>query len=525
MSVSLPKWSAPTVARRPVKVALVAPPTITAPKTLSFYGAVPPLGLAYVAAAAEQAGHKVEVVDATGEGLERLRPWSTGVGEMVLQGLDTPEILERFEGPEVLGISHLFLHQSDWLRGFVAAARRRWPEVLIVLGGENATAHAGAWMARGEVDCCVLGEGEQTFEALLAAVAELPEEASRTQRSTAIASLPGLWGSAGKGPASPRNRNLDTVAEPAWHHFPVEAYLAAGKSGGVDRGPSMPVLTSRGCPFRCTFCSAPTMWGTRYERRSVRAVVDEIEGLQDRYGIRNVDLNDLTAMLTKDWILELCEEVEARGLNVTLQLPSGTRSEAIDEEAAEAMFRAGVRNFTYAPESGSEEVLRRIKKRVKLPSLRRSLRGAISAGLQTHASIIIGFPGERWQDLWQSWKLSQALADDGLHTLSVMVFAPYPGSALYEELRKSGRLIEDEAWYYGALLRSAGGGRSHHDFLDARALGGIQLAMLLTFFARQYLQRPERLLSIAGNLAKGEQRNVMDQFLATKLRQLRESRL
>ncbi len=254
------------------------------------------------------------------------------------------------------------------------------------------------------------------------------------------------------------------------------------------------------------------------------AVVDEIEGLRDRYGIRNVDLNDLTAMLTKDWILELCEEVEARGLNVTLQLPSGTRSEAIDQEAAEAMFRAGVRNFTYAPESGSEEVLRRIKKRVKLPSLRRSLRGAISAGLQTHASIIIGFPGERWQDLWQSWRLSQALADDGLHTLSVMVFAPYPGSALYEELRKSGRLIEDEAWYYGALLRSAGGGRSHHDFLDARALGGIQLAMLLTFFARQYLQRPERLVSIVGNLAKGEQRNVMDQFLATKLRQLRESR-
>lgn len=515
MERRLPLWRE---AEHSLSVALVNPPTITAPASLSYYGAVPPLGLAYVAAAAREAGHAVTLIDATGEALERRRPWSTGVGEMVLQGLDTDEILARVPpGTDVVGVSHMFLHQWPWLHGFLGAARRRFPEAKLVVGGENATAYRHAiFAATNAPDVCVLGEAEETFVALLSTIA----------RGAPLDEVAGIAYREGGGfvQTGPRMRigDVDAIARPAWDLVPVEAYLRRGLSAGVDRGRSMPVLTSRGCPYRCTFCSSPSMWTTRYTRRDPEKVLDEIEALRDRFGITNVELSDLTAMLTKEWILELCTAVRRRRLGVTLQLPTGTRSEAIDREAAEAMLAAGVRNFTYAPESGSERVLSAVKKRVKLDRLRMSLRDVVRAGIVTHGSIIIGFPGETFADLAATWRLTQRLADDGLHTLGVMIFTPYPGSAIYEELRDSGRIREDDAWLYGALLRSAGGGRSHHEHLSSWHLGTLQLAMLLTFFARQYLRRPGRVVDVLRNLAASRQHSVMDQFLATKLRQLRE---
>ena len=97
---------------------------------------------------------------------------------------------------------------------------------------------------------------------------------------------------------------------------------------------------------------------TPIAERAVGYILDEIEALRDRFGITNVEFSDLTAMLTKEWILELCTAVRRRRLGVTLQLPTGTRSEAIDRAAAEALLAAGVRNFTLAPDAGPARVPR-----------------------------------------------------------------------------------------------------------------------------------------------------------------------
>jgi radical SAM superfamily enzyme YgiQ (UPF0313 family) len=273
----------------------------------------------------------------------------------------------------------------------------------------------------------------------------------------------------------------------------------------------MPVLTSRGCPYRCTFCSSPQMWTTRYHRRDPELVLDEIEDLQRRYGVRNININDLTSLLTKQWILDFCGAIERRGVRFLWQLPSGTRSEAVDRETAEAMARAGCRNFCYAPESGSPEELRRIKKRVKLPALRASLRGALAAGLTTQASLIIGLPGQRPADLARTWAFSLGLALDGLHALGVLVFAPYPGSEEYQRLADAGCIEHDDAFVYSSLLRSVGAARS-------RRLAAMQLAMLSTFYATQYLRRPGRVVNVAVNAIRGRERTVMDKFLRTKTR-------
>lgn len=503
-------------------VVLLNPPTITARYSLSYYGAVPPLGLAYLAGAVERAGHPLKVIDATGEALFSVLERATEVGPLAVQGLTIPQIIGRLPADvNVVGIGHMFLHQWPYLRELAAAIRAARPRATIVLGGENATSFWEFILKDSpHVDVCVLGEGEETFLALLEAL----------RRGDDLATVPGLaYRDRSNTPVANERRQriaaVDELAAPAWDHFPVDAYLQAHQSGGVDRGRSMPLLTSRGCPYRCSFCSSPQMWTTRYIRRTPTLVVDEIQGYVERYGITNVDINDLTAMLTKEWIVDFCKELAGRDLGVTLQFPSGTRSEAVDAEAAEWMYKAGVRNFCYAPESGSARTLEAIHKKVQLPRLKQSLDAAIGAGLTTHASIIIGFPHEDVRDMWATYRFVLSLALAGLDTVAVMTFSPYPGSEEYDRLVSRGALEVEERYFYTALLRSAGAKANVHPQLTGDQLGVVQMAFLLSFYGLSYLRYPKRVVGLLRRLVRGEQSSVMDQFLQTKLAQFRIPKL
>jgi anaerobic magnesium-protoporphyrin IX monomethyl ester cyclase len=505
-----------------LRVALIHPPTITAPRSFSYYSAVPPLGLAYLAAAVREAGHRVQVIDATGAALTTTLTRESPAGPLDVTGLTIPQVVGAVApDTEVIGISHMFLHQWPLLRDLAVALAHRYPRAKIVLGGENATSfHEHILGECASVHACVLGEGEQTFVSLLDHWAtRAGAGASDDEGLQAVAGVAyrDAAGAVRRTPSASRILDLDALPLPAWELFPVEAYLDQRRSGGVDRGRSMPVLTSRGCPYKCSFCSSPQMWTTRYQRRSPARVVDEIAGYVERYSITNVDLNDLTAMLTKDWMIEFARTMIERGLKVSIQLPSGTRSEAVDAEAARWLYRAGVRNFCYAPESGSKNTLEQIHKKVKLPHLRASLTAAIEAGLTTHASLIIGFPHEGPRELLDTYRFMLRMALDGLDTVAVMVFAPYPGSEDYDRLRALGKIVHDEHYYYSSLLRSAGAMRSVHPRWSARELAALQLGFLLSFYGLTYARRPGRLVEIGKRLLRGQQESVMDQFLSAKL--------
>jgi radical SAM superfamily enzyme YgiQ (UPF0313 family) len=498
-----------------LSVCLTRTPTLFAPKSLSFYESVPPIGLAYIAAAARAEGHRVQVVDPPGDGIDRFSTFGTDVAQLAMHGLTVAEAVARIQpDTDVVGFSHLFLHEWPLLREMAVAIKRRLPNVRIVLGGENAT---GMWdlilESTPEIDVCVLGEGEKTFVDLLDAF----------ERGRPLAQVPGIAYRGEEGPvrseARARIREIDALPQPAWDLFNVDGYLELGCQAGVNRGRSMPLLTSRGCPFQCTFCSSPTMWTTRYKAREPAAVADEIALYVERYGITNVDFNDLTAALTKKWILEFCAEMQRRKLNVTWQLPSGTRSEAIDEEAARALYASGCRNFAYAPESGSERVLKLIKKQVKLPNLLASMRGALRAGLKCHSQVIIGMPQEELSDIWQTYLLVVQLAWFGAHSCSVQVFHPYPGSQMNRDLMAAGKVNFDETYIYSALRKSFGGLRSYHPTLSTQQLFVLQQLFLWTFFGVQYGRRPGRVLDVVLNLARGREESLMEKFLSAKFDQ------
>lgn len=217
------------------------------------------------------------------------------------------------------------------------------------------------------------------------------------------------------------------MAWPAWDLVPIERYLDRGLGFGVNRGRSMPMLATRGCPYQCTFCSNPEMWTTRWYARDPEQVLDEIQAYRERYGATNFDFYDLTAIVRRRWIVQFTNRILERGMVFTWQLPSGTRSEAIDGEVSGLLYASGCRNISYAPESGSPEVLDRIKKVVKLDRLERSATDAVSAGMNVKLNIIMGFPGESRRELGKTVGFLARMGFSGIHDASVSLFSPCPG--------------------------------------------------------------------------------------------------
>lgn len=518
-------------ARASATIALVRPPVLQLRKSLSAYGAILPIGLAYVAAVLREAGHRVQVIDAPGEAIDRVVDVPSPIGTLAQNGLGPDEIVERIApGTRILGITHMFLHEWPTVRAIAEAAKAKIPGLVVVVGGENATSF-WSWMfaATDAVDFCVLGEGEATMLELVhrltagLPVTGLQGVASRVEHGGAAASATNFGGK-GAGGLSERHTHLDEIPRPAWDLFPVQAYLAGADNHGVNRGRSMPMLATRGCPYRCTFCSSPSMWTTKYVTRSPREVVDEIKDYVERYGITNVNFCDLTAIIRKEWVVEFCGLLKSEGVAITWQLPTGTRTEVLDAEVLGLLFETGCRNITYAPESGSDRMLETIKKMVKLPRMLDSLGYAHAAGLVTRVNIIIGHPEEQWSDTRQSLKFLFKAALKGCDDAAVMIFAPYPGSADFEKLLAAGKVAMNDDYYFLALARSGLSSKTYNPRMTTKQLVFAQYGMLLAFYATAYLSRPWRVFKTLKSLISGNETTQLDQLLRTKMNQAKAAR-
>jgi anaerobic magnesium-protoporphyrin IX monomethyl ester cyclase len=225
---------------------------------------------------------------------------------------------------------------------------------------------------------------------------------------------------------------------------------------------------------------------------------------------------DLTAIVKKRWVMDFCRLLLERRLNITWQLPSGTRSEALDEDVLPLLYASGCRNVTYAPESGSTRVLASIKKQVKPQRLLDSATAAARLGIVARVNIVLGFPGETRWDVWQSYKLLLRAAWRGVQDSAVMIFAPYPGSALFESLVASGRLQLDEAYPYLGLARAGGRATTFNEHMSATELRWLQVIFLASFYAVAVARAPMRLLRAAFSLLSGREETQLDQFVRTR---------
>jgi radical SAM superfamily enzyme YgiQ (UPF0313 family) len=452
----------------------------------------------------------VSLIDGVGEDPLRSEPVSDD-GLLVARGLAFDDIIARVPADaELIGVSAMFSSEWPVVRDFFNRLGAAFPDTFMVGGGEHLTALPEFSMQQCPcLKAVAIGEGEETLVELAAAL----------EKGTPLEAVAGLvlrqadGGFHRTGPRG-RIRDIDAIPQPAWDLVPLENYLANGLTNGVNLGRSMPMLASRGCPYQCTFCSSPFMWTTRWLSRDPMILVDEIAEYQARFAITNVDFYDLTAIVKRDWIIKFCQELLRRGIKITWQLPSGTRSEAIDAEVARLLAASGCRNLSYAPESGSERTLAAIKKKIKLGRMLQSLTDSIRAGLNVKTNILIGFPGETHRDVLITFWFLLKLSFYGAHDVSVSAFAPYPGSELYEQLHKAGKVDLSDAYFRKLAYVDISSVKSYCDGLSDRALKTYLWTGFLLFYLTNYLFRPLRAVRTFSNLVSGQHSSRGEMALA-----------
>ncbi len=491
-------------------VTITRPPVVALKSSLSSGILCPPIGPAYLAACLRQAGFRAALVDPVGESPFEMH--SVPGRPLVTYGWPLPRIVSAIpQGSRFVGLSCMFSHEWPVARQLAEQIRSRFPDAILVAGGEHMTAAPEHSLADcPALDYVVLGEGEETL-------VDLVRTLTRGGDPLKVAGLCFRRdGSTVRTGPRQRLQAVDDVPWPAWDLVPVESYLSNGLSYGVGQGRTMPILATRGCPFKCTFCSSPGMWTQRWYPRNPKAVADEIEAYAERYRATNFDFYDLTAIIRKGWIVEFCHELIHRKLNISWQLPAWTRSEAIDEEVADLLARSGHRNIVYAPESGSERMLDLIKKRVDLGHMLKSMRACIRHGISVKLNMIMGFPEETRTDIVETYRFLARTAWSGVDDATISTFIPYPGSELFQGLRKKGLIAKlDDDYYFGlATQGDFGGAVSYAQYVPARALAIYKVLGIMLFYGLSYLSRPKRLFDTVRHLLRHDHKTRIEKALS-----------
>ena len=307
---------------------------------------MPPLGLAWIAAALRQKGHNVRIVDEQVETID-INAW---VQEM------RPSVVL------IGGTSHSRFHAF----ARAAAIRAALPETTIVYGGHHASFTADDTLLNvPAIDIIVHGEGEETALELVR-WKEAGGEHSKLGKINGIAFRRN--GTAVSTGWRPLNQNLDSLPFPARDLLHIDRYGMTMDYLGL---PALHVMTARGCPFKCSFCSASQMYNHCYEMRSPHLVVDEVESLVKRYGIKGLKIFDSTFTINKQHVLSFCSELEQRGLVMPWECE--IRVGSVDRPLLERMQKAGCYYVDIGIESAEQEVLEIMNKRIRLTEAERLL--------------------------------------------------------------------------------------------------------------------------------------------------------
>ncbi len=245
--------------------------------------------------------------------------------------------------------------------------------------------------------------------------------------------------------------DLDALPYPAYELFDLKDYYAWQR--GV-----VPVVTSRGCPFRCVFCSINLTMGYKFRARSPKNVVDELEYWVGQ-GQTRFDLNDDEFSFDRKRVEQICDLIVARGLKIELRLFNGIRVTDVYPELLAKMKKAGFSAITYALESGSPKVLKNIKKAVTVEQALKAIEMTKAVGIETTCNFIIGHPGETYEDALMTLDVIKKVKADRLNMNNVVV---YPGTELYEWVSKNARFTLDVEEY----LNMSWPGKSDFPFFE-----------------------------------------------------------
>ena len=379
-----------------MQILLLSPPTISAVKAV--VGTTgPPLGLAYLASMVRDE-HDVRIVDSLAE------DYNYG---------DVERIIKKYD-PDVVGITSTTSMIPD-AYAIAKIAKRYNENVKIVMGGPHVTfLPERTFQECPYIDFIVRGEGELTFR-------ELINSLERDGDPSNILGLSiNLRDKVKNNPPRPLIKDIDTIPMPSYDLLPMEKYQANGVRFGT-------VMTSRGCPFNCAFCSSSLQFGKRWRGHSDSRVIEELKHLHEKYRIREIEFLDDTFTLNKHRAIRIARRIVKEGLDISWSASS--RVDTFTEEVAEAMKKSGCHTIYFGIESGSRKTLNFIGKGITPEQSISAVKKAKRHKLRALGSFVIGFPEETKEDIKKTIKFSKKV---GVDFAQFTIATPYPGTRLWK---------------------------------------------------------------------------------------------
>lgn len=347
-----------------------------------------PLGLAYLAAVIEDQ-HEVKIFD--------------------LQVQDVREAIKF--NPDVVGIS--IVHSANASRAFATA---RMFKQKVVIGGPHASVRPDECIRY--ADCVVIGEGEEVFPKVIS------EDIKGIIKADEIT-------------------DLDSIPFPARHLLPMRKYFLAAKMRLAGRGirePWATMMTSRGCPYNCIFCSIHLTMGKKWRVRSPENVVDEIEEIIKKFGIRLISFEDDNISLDPDRLHRICDLIIKRHLRFKWNTPNGIRADTLDRELLKKMKQAGCFEVWFAPESGVQRVVDKIiQKNLNLDKVLENIKVCKDIGMKVYCFFVIGILGETIEDVENTMRFAYKVKKLGAIPY-INIACPLYGTRLYEKAKRLGCL-------------------------------------------------------------------------------------
>jgi len=378
---------------------------------------MPPISLAYVAAAMERAGVPLSIYDDYTEGGDVKRLF---------------EFIKE-ENPDIVGLSCVTPTATRTYE-MALEIRERFPDIKIMMGNLHPSFFYERTISDNIADFVVLGEGEETVIELVKAC----------ENESDLTDVKGIAFKADDKIVVTEQRpfieDLDSLPFPAWHLFPIERYRIFNFARVKE--PGTLVLGSRGCPYACNFCSLKIM-GRKRRTRSVANIADEFEYLYDRFGYVQPSFIDPIFPFSEKEALDFSDELIKREIHKKQIWITETRVDLVTERMMEAMARAGLKRIMYGFESGTEEGLDSINKRTTTSIARETVEITKKAGVEIIGFFMIGVPGETKEDIERTIRFSQQLNID---FAKYTVFSPFPGTKIYKEMLDDKVIPETEKW-------------------------------------------------------------------------------
>lgn len=383
----------------------------------------PPLGVLYIASYCEKYGGYIPLfLDAMIEGKN-----------MVV------EMIKSIEENEI-NVVCLTAMTANYEKAVLYATAAKERGCIVIIGGQHISGNYLDVMLSGKFNFGIVGEGEKTTLDLLNAI----------NGNMPVSDIKGIvYKNLGKVKYTglpERISNLDIIPFPAYEHFDMDRYIDLQALG---------IVTSRGCPNNCAFCSSKCIWGRQVTYRSIDNIIDELKFLCEKFDYYGKEINiyDDNFALNHKRVKEFCDKLRINNLNISWKCMS--RVDTVNEDILKHMKRAGCYKISFGIESSNEETLRKINKGITLKQIENAIHLCESVGIKFHGYFMIGFPWEKKEDFLDTIRFIEVHKEI---ESSLSILTPYPGTDFYDNKEKWGIEISDNWRKYNhitPIMRSA----------------------------------------------------------------------